>query len=160
MLIRLAGIASCVSRVSRESRRRAVAAFALLVAPLLAVGCASGGASSAEECGTGLDRPHFGDAATGLWGQVAALPDDSSNEWSDRTARVGNSFDRFFSARGREWDLTSARVASLPSWLGDECVDNRSPRLFGFLGRQGQRIVDDSCCFPTRAWHSIKLAIE
>ena len=150
MLIRFAGT------IALASTARAIVVVALAAVPTLSVGCAM----SAEECGTGLERPHFGEALSEFLAEFSELPDETASEWNDRAARVGDSFDRLFSARGREWDLTSARVAALPSRLGDECVDDRPPRLFSFLGRQGQRVVDDACCFPTRAWHSIKLAIE
>lgn len=138
----------------KRTATRSRIVFAALVPALAAC------ASDPRECGTGLDRPLFGSAAAETRQRLERAPAEFGADWDDRSRRVSDSIDRLFAGRSREWDQTAANVGGLGPWLGDECVDDRPPRLFGFLSRQGQRALDDAACFPTRAWHSIKLAIE
>jgi hypothetical protein len=135
------------------SMRAGAASIALAAA---SAGCAS----PPVHCGTGLDGPRFGSAAAESWRRVASAPDTVAAEWNQRKERVGDSFSRLLDGRSREWELSCANAEGLWPSLDDECVDDRPPRLFSFLSRQGQRALDDAVCFPSRAWHSIKLAIE
>lgn len=123
---------------------------------LATAGCASSG----RECGTGLDRPEFGSATGELIDGLGEAPEAFAAEWDVRSARVANSIHQLFIGRGREWDVTAAELDGFSPWLADECVEDRPPQLWSFLGRQGGRAIDDAACFPARAWHSIKLAIE
>ena len=149
-------------RIAARSTKQAprlsgVALLLAAVAPLLSAGCAS---CADEECGTGLQKPEFLDATHEEWGRVKALPDTFVNEWDDRTGRVGDGVGRLFAGRGREWDETSDHVAGFGPWLGDEFGGSRVDQFWGFFERQGDRAENDACCFFTRAWHSIKTAIE
>ncbi|MBM4016167.1 MAG: hypothetical protein FJ293_14555 [Planctomycetes bacterium] len=143
--------------MAQQDRHVAVGArrvFAALV-PFLAA-CAS----DPGECGAGLDQPEFGSAAAETWQRLERVPAAVGADWDDRSGRLSASIDRLFAGRGREWDRTAENVGSLGPWLGDELADDRPPRLFGFFSRQGERASQDAACFPSRAWHSIKLAIE
>jgi len=136
--------------------RRALAAFAPLLLAA-ASGCAS---CDDEECGTRLSLPPLGTAEKELWDDVTGLPATIAADFDDRGPRVSQSFSRLASGRAREWDTTSAGASNLPGWLGDEFAGSRPEQLGGFFTRQGARAKNDFCCFPTRLWESIKLAIE
>jgi hypothetical protein len=136
--------------------RRALAGFA----PLL-LAAASGCASCDEEnCGTRLSLPPLGTAEKKLWNDVVGLPATIGDEFDDRGPRVAESFSRLGEGREREWNTTSDRLSRLDDWLGDEFAGTRPEQLGGFFSRQGSRAQNDWCCFPTRLWESIKLAIE
>ena len=136
--------------------RRALAGFASLL-----LAAASGCASCAEEnCGTRLSVPPLGTAAGVLWDDVVGLPGTISDEFDDRGPRLNESLSRLGRGREREWDRTSEGVSNLPEWRGEEFDGTRTDQMGGFLSRQGARAKNDSCCFFTRAWESIKLAIE
>lgn len=134
----------------------------LRLAPLgLAVAGLLGGCACGDDryCGTGLDKPEFGDAAGEFWQRLARLPETTGDEFDDRGGRLWNGFGRIAEGRGREWDDTGDHLAGFGPWVGGE-FDERADQLFGFFSRQGERAADDSCCFFERAWHDIKLAIE
>jgi len=141
--------------------RRPLPGLASLLLAASAVGAVSGCASCEEEnCGTRLSVPPLGTAAGVLWDDIVGIPATISDEFDDRGPRVSASFSRIGEGRRREWDTTCSETSNLDDWLGDEFGGSRTDQLGGFFSRQGARAKNDSCCFFTRAWESIKLAIE
>ncbi len=135
---------------------RRVSAGALLGSAALLPSCAS---CATARCGVEPGRPRFGESAERLYHNVLRLPDWTTHEVSRRSGLLLIGGERLVDGREREWDDTVDRTVGLfPAAVED--FDHHGGGLLDFLGRQGQRVGQDSCCFFDRAWHSIKLAAE
>ncbi len=132
------------------------ARLAALALPILIAGCACG---EERYCGTGLDKPELGDAATRFWHRLARLPETTAEEFDDRGGRVVDGLGRVVDRREREIEDTGDHLAGFGPWVGFQ-FDERADRFWGFFDRQGERANDDTCCFGARAWHSVKRVIE
>ena len=83
-------------------------------------------------------------------------PHLTGKEVGDRSAMLGDDWDRYAERFGDDASATGHHVRNFGPFIANEC-STHSTELENFFESQGDRMREDAQCFFARAWHSLKL---